>query len=302
MVSALPAKKPLHVVYCPRCDLALWRMRRVSFSFPLACGLAALFFYMSALSAPFLEISSYGRFQLARIGTGPAQLTSQGYNSVALLVFAVTMIFPGIKLAILLLTLIGIETRFLPNRLLKAMFRWYWPLSPWAMIDVYLLGFLVAYTRLTAIASVHLDTALFSLIGFMVTMAAADGSLDHETTWRALDHETAHAPETPAPPGATFIGCEACHLLNHALPGTECRRCHATLRAAQDQQHQPHLGAPERRGTALHSGQYLPGHDHHRSSTAAIPTPSWAASLSWWTTTSGRSHCWSSSPASLFRS
>ena len=231
MVSALPAKKPLHVVYCPRCDLALWRMRRVSFHFPLACGLAALFFYMSALAAPFLEISAYGRFQLARIATGPTQLTDQGYNSVALLVFAVTMIFPGIKLAILLLTLIGIETRFLHNRLLKAMFRWYWPLSPWAMIDVYLLGFLVAYTRLTAIASVHLDTALFSLIGFMVTIAAADGSLDHEAAWRALDHDATHAPGTPAPPAAsTFIGCDACGLLNHALPGTPCRRCHGTLR------------------------------------------------------------------------
>ena len=199
MVSALPAPKPLHVVYCPRCNLALWRMRRVSFHFPLACGLAALFFYMSALAAPFLEISAYGRFQLARIATGPTQLTDQGYNTVALLVFAVTMIFPGIKLAILLLTLIGIETRFLHNRLLKAVFRWYWPLSPWAMIDVYLLGFLVAYTRLTAIASVHLDTALFSLIGFMVTIAAADGSLDHEAAWRALDHDATHADGTPCP-------------------------------------------------------------------------------------------------------
>ena len=78
-----PRKNPCTCVYCPRCDLALWRMRRVSFHFPLACGLAALFFYMSALSAPFLEISAYGRFQLARIATGPAQLTSQGYNSVA---------------------------------------------------------------------------------------------------------------------------------------------------------------------------------------------------------------------------
>jgi paraquat-inducible protein A len=246
LVSALPAPKPLHVVYCPRCDLALWRMRRVSFNFPIACGLAAFFFYMSALAAPFLEITSYGRFQLARITTGPTQLTEQGYGSVALLVFAVTMIFPGIKLAILLLTLIGIETHFLPNRLLKALFRWYVPISPWAMIDVYLLGFLVAYTRLTVMASVHLDTALFSLIGFMISIAAADGSLDHEAAWRALDHNATHGPHAhilhahalhaahatpPAAPNPAdpLISCSACGLLNQALPGTPCRRCHGTL-------------------------------------------------------------------------
>ena len=148
------------------------------------------------------------------------------------------------------------------HRLLKALFRWYKPISPWAMIDVYLLGFLVAYTRLIGMASVHLDTALFSLIGFMVSMAAADGSLDHETTWRALDHDAAHAPVT-APPGATLHRLPACGLLNHAVPGTALPAlpCHAA--PAQNQQHQPQLGAAECRGTALHPSQHLPGHGPH---------------------------------------
>jgi paraquat-inducible protein A len=217
------------VADCPRCGCTLWHMCRGSFHFPLACGVAALLFYVFALAAPFLEISSYGRFQLARLSTGPFQLAGQGFGSVAVLVFAVTMVFPGIKLGILLLTLTGIETRRLPGKLLKFLFRWYKPVSPWAMIDVYLLGFLVAYTRLTGMAAVHLDTALFSLIGFMVSMAAADAWLDSERTWRALDELAPPAPAAAVRTGI-LIGCRSCGLLNHAVPGECCRRCDAPLR------------------------------------------------------------------------
>jgi paraquat-inducible protein A len=97
------------------------------------------------------------------------------------------------------------------------------------MVDVYLVGFLVAYTRLTGLASVHVDTALFALIGFMVCIAAADDSLDHEAIWRALDRDAPPPPAMQAGDGA-LIGCHACGLLNHAHAGAPCRRCHATLR------------------------------------------------------------------------
>jgi paraquat-inducible protein A len=230
-----------HVAVCPRCRHALWRMRKHPFRFVIACGLSGLLFYCFALVAPFLELSAHGRFQMANIGTGPAQLIQQGYEMVGLLVLAVTVIFPGIKLGLLLIPLIGIETGWGSPRLLKALFRWYGPIAPWAMIDVYLLGFLVSYTRLIAIASVHLDTALYSLIGLMISMAAADAAVDPEAVWRALDvaeekSEARHPehshwlPRDPqAAPSWRLIGCHCCDLVNRAEPGDRCRRCETVL-------------------------------------------------------------------------
>jgi paraquat-inducible protein A len=209
-------------------------MQRHPFRFVIACGLSGLLFYCFALLAPFLEISAYGRFQMAVIETGPFQLIAQGFGIVGLLVLGVTVIFPGIKLGLLLITLVGLETRLIPPRLLKALFRWYGPITPWAMIDVYLLGFLVAYTRLIALASVHLDTALYSLIGLMVSMAAADAALDPEAVWRALDtadkkRHPKQSPLTPRSPQHGLIGCHCCDLVNRAEPGDLCRRCHTVL-------------------------------------------------------------------------
>jgi paraquat-inducible protein A len=230
LVSLLPEMRPELVAVCPRCAHTLWRMRANPFEFPIACGLAGLLFYLYALVAPFLEISAYGRFSLARLGTGPVQLSVEGFELVGMLVGAVTIVLPGVKLALMLLTLIGLRTRSIPAGLLRSLFRWYRPLSAWAMIDVYLLGFLVAYTRLTAIASVHLDTALYALIGLMISMAAADAALDAEAVWRALDRLT----PAPAPaPSATglVMGCDCCGMVSRADPGQRCRRCHAVLQA-----------------------------------------------------------------------
>jgi paraquat-inducible protein A len=240
LISLLPRMRPELVADCPRCHHTLWRMRRRPFEFVIACGLAATLFYIFALVAPFLEISAYGRFQLARIETGPVQLSLQGFQLVGILVLAVTVILPGVKLGLMLLTLIGLRTRLLSPMLLKTLFRWYEPIGPWAMVDVYLLGFLVAYTRLIAIASVQLDTAVYSLIGLMISMAAADAALDSEAVWRSLDqaqidHDTALgiAPPAPLPESATRrpIGCHCCGLINLGEPGERCARCRTTLKA-----------------------------------------------------------------------
>jgi paraquat-inducible protein A len=229
LFSVLPAMRPELVADCPRCAHTLWRMRANPFEFPIACGLAGILFYIYAITAPFLEISTFGRFSLARLTTGPAELAEQGFAWVGFLVALATVILPGVKLGLMLVTLIGLRTHSVPVWLLKTLFRWYRPISPWAMIDVYLLGFLVAYTRLTAIASVHLDTALFSLIGLMVAMAAADAALDEEAVWRALDR--LDGATAPPPSSAALIGCTCCGLASHAAAGERCRRCQARLRS-----------------------------------------------------------------------
>jgi paraquat-inducible protein A len=231
LLCKLPPRYPGLVADCPRCGHVLWRMRRSRRTFPLSCALAALLFYLYALMAPFLEIQAYGRFSVARLTTGPGQFVIEGFGLAGALVFAVTLIAPALKLGLLTITLGGL--RVLPPRLLKPAFRLYLSLAPWAMIDVYLLGFLVAYTKLIAYAVVHLDTALYALICCMVTMAAADGSVDVEQVWRTLDSRSP-APEPVL--NGTLLSCRGCGFLT-PVPHTgedetakpHCQRCGAPV-------------------------------------------------------------------------
>ena len=231
LLCKLPPRYPGLVAECPRCGEVLWRMRRTHRIYPLACALAALLFYLFALVAPFIEIKAYGRFALAKLDTGPGQFMAQGFGLAGALVFIVTLVAPALKLGLLTVTLAGL--RRLPPGPLKLSFRIYQVLAPWAMIDVYLLGFLVAYTKLTAYAEVHLDTALYALIGCMLCMAAADSSVDTEQVWRALD---GRSTSTAQPKDGIPRGCHECGYLNHVAydHGAEplhCRRCGAGLHA-----------------------------------------------------------------------
>jgi paraquat-inducible protein A len=237
LLCRLPPRYPGLVADCPRCGEVLWRMRKSRRSFPLSCALAALLFYLFALVAPFLEIQAYGRFSLAKLDSGPTQLIAEGFGLAGMLVFAVTLIAPALKLGLLVTILSGL--RILPPSLLKIMFRLYLALAPWAMIDVYLLGFLVAYTKLSGLAVVHLDTAVYALVGCMVSMAAADGSVDIEQVWRTLKARSATSAAAAAAAAAaegdgTLVGCEACGYLNmvpHGPPGhgMHCQRCGAAV-------------------------------------------------------------------------
>ena len=95
LISALPAMCPELTADCPRCQHVLWRMRSCNFELPLACALAGALFFFYAVIAPFLEISSYGQFQLARLVTGPYQLAAQGFGTIGLLVLGSVFLIPS---------------------------------------------------------------------------------------------------------------------------------------------------------------------------------------------------------------
>lgn len=229
LLCNMPVLQPGLMADCPRCGYVLRRMRHVNSVFPLACAIAGLIFYLATIFTPFIEITAFGRFSMAWLETGPLRLSSSGWQAAGALVFLVSIVMPGVKLGIITTTLLGLELG-LPKTLLRALFRWYAPLSPWAMADVYLLGFLVAYTRLAGMFSVQLSLALYGLVGMMLCMAAVDGSLDTEAIWRVLGRQAAPPPDNQlAPvPHLASQACHVCGLLNAPHQAT-CQRCDTKL-------------------------------------------------------------------------
>ena len=49
-------------------------------------------------------------------------------------------------------------------------------LRPWAMMEVYLLGVIVAYVKLSDFARLELGVALFAFVGLIVVMIAAEAA------------------------------------------------------------------------------------------------------------------------------
>ncbi len=228
LFQTMPALVPNACADCERCGTLLRRGRTAPLTRPLAYSLTALSFFVLAATLPFMTVSAAGRESMNTLLTGPEQLEYAGYPPLALVVLAFSVVVPLVKIGIMLVVLLGLRT-VEPPRWLPQLWGWLETLSPWAMIEVFLLGVFVAYTRLTEIAHVAVGPALYSLAACMLAMVAADNSLDREAVWEALEARGLVASHT-APTGRTRIGCDTCRLVSRSEEGQACPRCGSQLR------------------------------------------------------------------------
>jgi paraquat-inducible protein A len=111
-----------------------------------------------------------------------------------------------------------------PTASLGKLFRWTAALRPWVMIEVYLVGCCVAYTRLQSIGSVGVGTGGWCLLAATTAAVLATLKLDEQSVWDALPP---HGAQTI---GKQAISCETCELMIDARHEHHpCPRCGATL-------------------------------------------------------------------------
>jgi paraquat-inducible protein A len=218
----LPLKEG-DVATCGRCKATL--KRRHGNSASLACVCVAAVLYMFAIPLPIMNLHAAGRFSSGTLFTGPEVLDLHGMGEVGWLVILTLVVAPALKLIVLLTALLGERSRH-PPRWLPWVFGWFERIGPWAMVDVFLLGVFVAYTRLRALAEVEVGLALVALFGVMLTMVAADAVLDRHAIWDALEK---HIPRRPEPSHGRLIGCDVCGRVSLSEDGAPCPRCEHRL-------------------------------------------------------------------------
>ena len=215
---------------CPRCGAALYRERHASIDRVLMLTLAALILFVLAHSFPFMSFSLEGREQVSTLLTGVVQLYRDGMWPLALLVFGAASLVP-------LLKLLGNLYVLLPLRLGRrpwgsaAVFRYAEVLHPWAMMEVYLLGVIVAYVKLTDLARLELGLAIYSFGALILVIIAAEAALDRRKVWERLGAQAA-VPVWAASP--TVLSCHACdQVVRAGAPShhvrVACPRCGAAL-------------------------------------------------------------------------
>ena len=102
-----------------------------------------------------------GGSRFSTLATGPFALDDQNLWMLATLVIMTTILMPLLKLIGTLIVLGGLRMEKPPSGL-PLLFGWLKHLNHWVMVEVYMLGFLVAYTRLLALMSVHLGVASYA--------------------------------------------------------------------------------------------------------------------------------------------
>jgi paraquat-inducible protein A len=223
-MQVLPILNRRQTVVCGRCDSTLAGPATGRVDAPLALAAAALALLIPSLVWPLMTVSSLGAVRESWLETCVTALWDQGYGSLATVVAAFSIVLPCAYLGALVFVLFAL--RFQIGVRLGSLFRWLHHLRPWMMIEVYLVGGFVAYSRIKVVSTIEIDIGGWCLLAASLLFLLGVTQLDERTVWEALPLQA--QPRK----GAKTIACTVCDLIVTATDeGGKCPRCANTLHA-----------------------------------------------------------------------
>ncbi|MEW6340391.1 MAG: paraquat-inducible protein A [Paraburkholderia sp.] len=231
--------------HCRRCDALLYRMP-VNHNRALALAVAAAVLFAVANCFPVVGVQFKGTLVETTLFGAASALYAGGMWPIAGLVFVTTLLMPSLNLAALIYLLLPLQFGGFPRRP-ESVLRVLRHIAPWGMIEVLMLGMLVALVKLQHIATVVPGIAMAAFAAVMVLLAAASAAFNSRDLWARVDAARGPAGMAPVLPAATtsataaragcFV-CRDCGLLSppaaHARDKrsprrSSCARCGAAL-------------------------------------------------------------------------
>lgn len=170
---------------CPRCGKVLYRMARGGSDRVLALLIAAAIAFAIANVFPIVGVESHGDRVATTLIGAIHTLWQEDMRLVACLVFATTLLAPALELSVLILILAAFRWRVaVPG--LAGLLRLVLATRPWSMVEVFMLGVLVAVVKLSHLAAIMPGVALWSYAALLVLFAAAMAAFDPRALWAKL--------------------------------------------------------------------------------------------------------------------
>lgn len=214
------------LVTCQRCNAVLRRVRHSGVTLALVCALLGLGLMGFGLTQPAGSLTiKGGRFAEVDLSQGMDLLTERGTWELTVAVAVTLAVMPILRLlSIIAITLSALRGN--APRWVKTFYAKMRKHAEWAMVDVFLLGAMVALVRLKAWGYVWFGPALLAFGGAALCLLVIDALLDREDLWRRVSPASGREANAGTP---SSMGCQSCGLLAHRRSGERCPRCEQTL-------------------------------------------------------------------------
>ena len=238
LVQGVPRIPARHVVECGRCGRVLITRAVGRVDLPLVLATCALLLLLASGLAPLLSVSTLGAERESGLLTGIRVFAAQGFPELGVLVLICAVVLPFMFLLALVWVLGSIHLRATSGRYLGALYRWVGTIRPWMMLEVFLVGGFVAYTRIQQVATVEVDAGGWCMIAATFATLLTLTQLDDRTVWDALpvfndgagDAASDGPGDAHADRARPTIACMACDLIVSASSAhASCPRCQASL-------------------------------------------------------------------------
>ncbi|WP_376959818.1 paraquat-inducible protein A [Azospirillum sp. A26] len=215
---------------CTRCGAVLFRNGRGGVRHALPMAVASALMLLLIAANPLMGVNIQGNDRTSLVTTGVEILADQGMWPLSLLVGALVLAAPFARIMAVIAVLQRLHDGRPPAQVRETarLFAWAEKLRPWAMLDVFLLGLLVGYSRLKGFANAEFLAGGLALGGFVLAGTLMDLALDSRRVWQAIDH----VPPSDAPAPRRWVACTVCqrvHGCDHGPAPDRCTRCHSRL-------------------------------------------------------------------------
>ncbi|AOE62221.1 paraquat-inducible protein A [Pseudomonas corrugata] len=177
---------------CPRCGYELYAHRPNVVERSLALVIAALLLYVPANFLPIMQLNLLGQSSQDTVWSGVVGLFDSGMQGIAVVVFLCSMGVPLLKLLCQLAVLLTIRWKVGRSYGLL-LYRVYHHLRDWGMLEVYLMGVLVAIVKLADMAAITVGLGLVCFISLLLVQVWLEVVMSPHQIWQALSGEDAHA-------------------------------------------------------------------------------------------------------------
>jgi paraquat-inducible protein A len=139
-----------------------------------------------------MQLNILGQSSQDTVWSGVLGLFNTDMQGVSIVVFLCSMAIPLLKLLCQLFVLLTI--RFNAGRSYGLLlYRIYHHLKDWGMLEVYLMGVLVAIVKLADMAAITVGLGLACFIGLLLVQVWLEVVMSPHQIWQALSGEDAHA-------------------------------------------------------------------------------------------------------------
>ena len=186
LLSLRPPLQPDVEVRCPRCDALLLPRQLPELEIPFALCLGALLLFLVTVFAPMLTLELRGVPTTTTLAGAAWALYGAERPAVALVVMFCTILGPGLVLA-LQCYVVGALFLGRVTAGLRSMLAWISHVAPWGMLDVFLLGVIVALIKLVSMAAILPGPGLYAFGLLVPLLVLTESRFPTRALWEHLE-------------------------------------------------------------------------------------------------------------------
>ncbi|QRV24345.1 paraquat-inducible protein A [Marinomonas foliarum] len=226
-VNRIPPLQAGERYRCQHCNHVLVSAHKLVSARIMGAGLSSLLMLALAMSFPFLGFSTNGIERSVSLFTTLHLLLSQGYLVLGAIISLTLFVFPIIYLlSVLFLVWSFRQPQEHKLRVIQRhSLRWVTVIQPWLMVDVFLVGVLVALVKMSSLADISFELSFWAFCGYVVLLLKTVVLVDKRWLWNQISSKSANF--TVLEVTAKRQGLLGCHFCGatQAIHTKHCDRC-----------------------------------------------------------------------------